>query len=204
MATIWTAQTVNGNVSLTADQLATFRQAYVSSPDLASRMSNLFWFDLYVYDREFGVSPHEVLREINSLEKGTSDTGTKPPTLFNFPPLKGLWHKHFFSAHFLVNNLLLALGKNGLEKLAKDEIGKKGAQITDEILNALARRVANEPVDKRANDGKLTGEWIVFAKHQGKNYYLCLNTHDAGDQAIYNRIMEHCAKDFPQLSTWFG
>ncbi|MGB7835558.1 MAG: hypothetical protein WBL84_25470, partial [Xanthobacteraceae bacterium] len=49
---------------------------------------------------------------------------------------------------------------------------------------------------------KLTGEWIVFLKRAGKNYYLCCNTHVAGDQVIYDRIAEHCVRDFPELPVW--
>jgi hypothetical protein len=52
--------------------------------------------------------------------------------------------------------------------------------------------------------GKLTGEWIIFARHDGKNYYLCLNTHEAGDQFVYDRIMEHCVRDFPGLPDWIS
>lgn len=40
---------------------------------------------------------------------------------------------------------------------------------------------------------------MIFAKNDSKNYYLALNTHGAGDQFIYDRIMEHCPKNFPDL-----
>jgi hypothetical protein len=29
-----------------------------------------------------------------------------------------------------------------------------------------------------ATAAKLTGEWIIYAHYDGKNYYLCLGTHD--------------------------
>jgi len=54
----------------------------------------------------------------------------------------------------------------------------------------------------RVETGKLTGEWIVYLNRESKNYYLCCTTHDAGDQAIYDRIMKHCPRDFPELTSW--
>ena len=70
------------------------------------------------------------------------------------------------------------------------------------MINELVRRVTNEPLEMRDAAKKLTGEWIVFLKHGGKNYYLCVNTHNAGDQVIYDRIMTHCVRDFPDLPAW--
>jgi len=200
----WTAKMNGHDISITADQLANFRKAYISNNDLSSRMSNLLWFDMYVLDMEFGVSPRDILKSINNLEAGELHSGIKPATAFRNPPLKGLWHKHFFAAHFLVNNISLALGKNGLEMLVEEVMDpKKSSVITLEMIEELAHRVAHEPIEKRDQQGKMTGEWVIFAKNGGKNFYLCLNTHDAGDQFIYDRITEHCVKEFPDLLKWF-
>ncbi len=80
----------------------------------------------------------------------------------------------------------------------------KSSIITQEMIAELAHRITHEPVKNRDNAGKMTGEWVIFAKNDGKNYYLCLNTHEAGDQFIYERITEHCVKNFPDLPQWFG
>jgi hypothetical protein len=105
-----------------------------------------------------------------------------------------------------VNNIVLALGKTGLEKLVEEVMDPaKSNVITREMVNALAHRVANEPVEARSADKKLTGEWIVYLRHEGKNYYLCCNTHTmcvAGDHFIYDRIVQHCVRDFPDLLAW--
>lgn len=63
-------------------------------------------------------------------------------------------------------------------------------------------RVTHEPLKARDSAGKLTGEWIVYAKHGGRNHYLCCNTHNARDQFIYDRIVQHCLRDFPDLLQW--
>jgi hypothetical protein len=77
----------------------------------------------------------------------------------------------------------------------------KSTVITQEMIDELTHRVIHEPVETRDAQKKLTGEWIVYLRHEGKNYYLCCNTHEAGDQFIYDR-MENCVRDFPDLPAW--
>src|SRR5690606_29796866 len=111
----WTAKMRGHDIVVESEQLQAFKDMYVHD-DLASRMSDLLLFDMYVLDIEFGVSPHDVLKSIKNLEEGEPHSGIKPATMFRKPPLKGLWHKHYFSALFLVQNISLALGKDGLEE----------------------------------------------------------------------------------------
>jgi hypothetical protein len=151
----WTAQMKGRDITVTSERLREFRRFCVADGDLSSRMSELLWFDIYVSDQEFGVSPHEVLKSIHNLEAGEPHSGIKPATPFKNPPLKGLWHKHYFSAHFLVANMSLALGKNGLEKLVKEVMDpKKSSIITREMIRELAYRVTHEPVEERDRQGK--------------------------------------------------
>jgi len=49
----------------------------------------------------------------------------------------------------------------------------------------------------RKDEGKLTGEWIVFAVQGGTNYYLTLSRHGE-DEAIWHRT-KACAAEFPEL-----
>lgn len=199
----WTAKMDGHDIVVEYDQLEAFKQLYVHG-DLAARMSDLLMFDMYVMDREFGISPHDVLNSIKNVEAGEPHSGIKPATMFKKPPLKGLWHKHYFSAHFLVQNISLALGKNGLEKLISEVFDPSKPIITKEMIEEVARRATTEQVEQRDAAGKITGEWVIFAKHADKNYYLALNTHGAGDQFIFDRIMEHCPKNFPDLQAWIA
>jgi hypothetical protein len=199
----YTAKLKDRDVTLASGQLATFRDMYVGTSELATRMSELLWFDIYVLDSVFGVSTFDILSAIRDLEQGEPPSGVKPATQFKHLPLKGLWHKHYFSAHFLAANIALGLGKHGVEKLVNEVMDSaKSPIVTQEMINEFTRRVAQEPVEVRDANKALTGEWIVFLRHEGKNYYLCCNTHGAGDQFIYDRIMEHCVRDFPDLPTW--
>lgn len=200
---LWTAKLDDHEVVATGEELTAFKQSYIGG-DISKRMSDLLIFDMYVLDSAFGVSPHEILETIRNLEAGEPENGVKAATQFKHAPLRGLWHKHYFSAHFVAANILLGLGKNGMERLAKEVFDPSEPIITEKMIREMAHRVANEPIEKRAADGKLTGEWVVYAKHANQNYYLALNTHDAGDQFVYDRIIEHCTKNFPDLQQWIG
>ena len=97
----------------------------------------------------------------------------------------------------------MGLGKTGLDKLVDEVLDPaKSPVITKEMVNELSHRVAHEPLETREAQKKLTGEWIVYLQREGKNYYLCCNTHNAGDPFIYDRIMEHCVRDFPEFPAW--
>jgi len=199
----YSAKLRDRDLTAPSDRLAEFRDAYISGSELATRMSELIWFHIYVLDAEFGVSPHDVLRSIKEPENGEPTSGVKPATQFKKMLLKGLWHKHYFSAHFILENIRLGLGKTGLDAILNKTLNPaKSDVVTREIMNDLAHRVVHEPLDARNTDGKLTGEWIVYLRRGGKNYYLCCNTHESGDQFIYDQIMEHCVRDFSDLPAW--
>lgn len=41
----------------------------------------------------------------------------------------------------------------------------------------------------------MTGEWFVFHKHEGKNYYLTFGLHGETNDEIYKRIVLACEFD---------
>jgi hypothetical protein len=48
----------------------------------------------------------------------------------------------------------------------------------------------------------MTGDWIIFAKHEGQNFYLGLGTHDAATRepdALYRRLRQGSEWEFPFL-----
>ena len=80
----------------------------------------------------------------------------------------------------------------------------RASQIDDpeQRVKDLARLVVTEPIERRDADKKLTGQWVVFLLHNAENYYLCCGGHKTGDQSIYNRIVEYCPRDFPDIVSW--
>lgn len=58
------------------------------------RISLLFRLNLFGSFKAGRINPFAVTREIEALETGKT-TGLKPPIQNKYPPLKGLWHKHY-------------------------------------------------------------------------------------------------------------
>ena len=186
--------------TITEENLAEYAQ-YIGLDRIASgRCSWLFLMNLFLFDKINGIDPKLVVDEIEVLEGQKSGIGTKPATQFKKDPLKGLWHKHFFSAHFVPRNLRNQLGKDGIKNLVEDVLDPaKSPVVTVDMVNELSRRVVIESLEKREEQDKLTGEWIIFTKYEDKNYYLCISTHKEGDQAIYDQIKSICFQQFPFL-----
>lgn len=150
--------------------------------------------------------PRKAVAEISALEGTRDPVGTKPATEFSHPPLKGLWHKHYFfdGLPSLVTNIQLGLGKTGTKRLV-DEIFDPSVSpvITKEMVNRLAMEVVHGTLDRRREAQRLIGEWIVFARHNEENYYLCLGAHDSGDDVIFGKTRELCPLEFPFLGEIF-
>lgn len=164
------------------------------------RYSWLFAMQLLLHPQMGGVDSSMVIAELKALEGGIQTVGTKPATEFTKKPLKGLWHKHFFSAHFLPQNLRNHLAGDKLKALVEKVLDpKKNPVVTDKIINKLSHELVAGTFEKRRATDKLTGEWIIFAKYNSQNYYLCLSTHNTGDQVIYNQIKSACFLQFPFL-----
>lgn len=189
---------------VTNEELSNYADLIGINNSYRSRISELLILDIYIYDKEFGVNPRDIIEEIDNLENGDHNTQTKPASAFRKLPLAGLWHKHYFSAEFLVPNMQNALKGGKLKSLIEEVMDpSKSSVITPEMISEFAHRVTHEPVEDRTNANKLTGEWIIFAKENGENYYLCLNTHEAGDQTIADRIKDNCVREYSFLSTFF-
>lgn len=192
-------------LSFTMEELEHFRAVYGGARPYRDRMSTLIWVDMFAMEATYGINPFEVLRSIDELEGLVSGSRIKPLTKFKYPPIKGLWHKHFFAARFIAHNIRSGLGRNGLEEIAREVLGSSAdGVITEEIVAELAHRVTNEPIEKRAAEGRLTGEWIIYVEHEGRNFYLTCKTHSMDDQVIFDEIARHCARDFPDILKWIG
>ena len=179
------------------EQFARFIGLDRVAPD---RFSWLFVMSILFHSEVNGIDPTVIIDEIRNLEGGDAEVGTKPATQFNRAPLIGYWHKHFFSAHFVAKNILNQLAGGALKALIKDVLDpNKSSVVTEEMINVLTHRAITETLENRETENKLTGEWIVFAKHAGQNYYLTIALHKTGDQAIYDQI-KTVFRQFPFLN----
>jgi len=186
---------------LTDVELDEFKKMIGIDWKIKGTYSKAFLLDLYCHNELYGINPEEVIEAILEEESGESKIGIKPATQFKRFPLKGLWHKHYYSARFIAHNIQSQLAKNGLEKIIREIFDPEKNQIaTKEMIEELSHRVVNETLDERRDKQKMTGEWLVFAKYEGENYYLCMGTHQNEDQQIRNKIEIMCVREFPFLS----
>lgn len=166
------------------------------------RYSKLFVFKLLLYTQFQGVEADFIIEELKALEGlPNRAVNTKPATQFTRLPLKGLWHQHFFDARFVAQNLLTHMqSKEFKHELQRIFDPTKSKTITEKMIEELAHAASEGGLEERENQGKLTGEWIVFAKHRGQNYYLTLDIHTAGDQKIHDEISSMAYVEFPFLA----
>ncbi len=181
---------VNGqDISATEDDLKRTRYFYPDNNELLSRISLLFRFHIYALLIGASVDPASVFLSVSELESGEHGSGTKRGKAFKRPPLLGLWHKHYVPPTSIAHN-----HHEGLKKVPV-------AQLIGQGLGTIAAGL-NARYLKRAAAQKLTGEWITYAKHDGKNYYLSLNSHLEDEQEILDTVLQHCVADFPDLPAW--
>jgi hypothetical protein len=172
---------------------------------IPGRYSALFVFNLMNLERIFNIDTAPVIKQIMHLEGQGSGLQMKPATEFRGEHLKGLWHQHFFVVHpsALAHNIQNHLGKDGLEKLVSEHL-PMGETVTASMLNALSHAIVTESLEERADAEKLTGEWIIFAKDNGKNYYLSIETHEQRDEQIANNLRVACLPEFPFISRYLA
>ena len=139
------------------------------------------------------ISQETVLRiveEIRLLEQGReSSSATKPATAFTGRHLVGYWHKHYFAAAFIPENLRLEMHRDDTVERVWGKY--TGQTITQEHVDELVHSLVHENLDTRSSASRLTGEWLVFSMAQGKRTYLTLAKHAEGDQAIAERVQRH-------------
>jgi hypothetical protein len=81
------------------------------------------------------------------------------------------------------------------EAFARNESG----YVDDKFISYIAHESTIEAFQKRAKKKRVSGEWIVFQEHNGKNYYLTLAAHDEGDENIYSRVCDAYDLEFDFL-----
>jgi hypothetical protein len=171
---------------------------------IPGKYSSLFVLNLYLLDKVSGVDPHQVISEIKHLEGLGTSRQTKEAAEFKGSVLRGLWHKHFFPMlpSTFAHNITKHFGKNGLEKLVNEVFDSaKSNVVTREMINNLARRVVEDPIVDRGSAGKLTGEWIIFAKENGQNYYLSISPHTSDDENLAANL-KTCSYEFPFIGKY--
>ena len=69
----------------------------------------------------------------------------------------------------------------------------------DDGVNQFGHELLIGGYERRFQKGRMTGEWIIFAKVDEASYYLTLGAHAEGDDKILDRI-KACAAEFPEIT----
>jgi len=82
------------------------------------------------------------------------------------------------------------------------EVAEEYGDDFDKWVGNLTHRLVIGGYEERVERG-LTGDWIIYAQHEGLNYYLDLATHEegVGERAkdLAQKLREGCEAEFPFL-----
>jgi len=186
--------------SVTCHDLHSFAENIGLTKACQDRWSYLLALDIYMQFHHSTVTPEDIVREIYHLETDPSQSRTKASAPFTRAILAGLWHKHYFTAAHVPKNLLNQLSGNKLTEIIEGACGSDTGQVLNqEMANEIVYATTHGTFSERLNAGRLTGEWIVFTKHNGANYYLCLGMHTDDDAGTLARVHAYCASQFSFL-----
>lgn len=174
---------------------------------LTERYSSSILLDLFFGTEFLGLNPCTVVDEIKSLEK-LKISRTRAATQFKKDPLRGLWHKHYMNGDVasLAQNVEHALKDYRIpffdEKIREAQIAGEKRFVTKEDVPIIVKDVLTNNLARRGNEGKISGEWIVYAQHENQNFYLCLAKHKDNDRDknIREKIERICVREFPFLN----
>lgn len=194
-------------INLTPEEIAGLKAEALRGRPYANRVSLALALRLLHHADPY-FEPRDVLTELDWLETDVSRSGTKPASPFQSTgPLAGFWHKHFFSARHLLKNIAVRWnidgGGNKAFMLMINEVALEHGQRPTRWHRALAHRLTVEAFEERATARRLTGDWIIFARHCGTNYYLDLATHEEakkyGDERLLLKLRAGSSAEFPFL-----
>lgn len=153
-----------------------------------------------VEERRANISP--IFHEIGFLEGATHAPATrrKPAAPFR-GSLRGLWHKHYFQPAFIAKNVLNHWTSKGDFEARVEEIARDQAIPDEKKIGAAVQAYVMVGYQERSNAAEMTGEWIVYARHDEVNYYLTLGTHTESDAVILSRVRA-CCHEFPHLDIY--
>lgn len=189
-------------VSLDSSEIASLKRTITNDRPYANRISLGFAFRLLSIKATLR-EDQLILDEIDNLEALKKRSRTRREEKFRKPPLHPFWHKHYTAPRHILKNIanrwnLTGDGKPLLAMLGN--VATTHGSDLDDWPGIAAYRMVIDGYTHRAKRG-LTGDWIIFGKHAGKNYYLDLATHHEGDEPerLYEKLRQGSAAEFPFL-----
>lgn len=186
-------------------KIINFQSFFKLSELTDGRYSINFLLDFFFMFNNNQINPWALLNEIKFLEGRKLVTRTKTAKKFQRPPLTGLWHKHYYdgSMNMLANNLSNAIKQYRLpyfqQMIDEAKAAGEGRFVQIDDIPHIVNDAISGNLQRRKDAGKITGEWIVYAIHDGKNYYLGLCEHSDPQEEIRRKIEMTCVLEFPFL-----
>lgn len=83
------------------------------------------------------------------------------------------------------------------------EAGSAGEEqyVTEADISHIVNDSVSSNWERLIETESLTGEWLIFAKYESRNYYLCIGKHKSGDDYLRSQIDAVCLKEFPFLQS---
>lgn len=115
---------------------------------------------------------------------------------FRRPPLRGLLHAHFVQASFIAHNLANEIQRRGAWSVHKHLNSAPSEALEGDVVKHVAHEATIGLYAQRSSRDALTGEWIIYAEHQGQRLYFGLAEHATDDEAIHSQLVERCEERF--------
>lgn len=188
-------------MSLSREKLISWASGSVAFFGLdLSRLSTVLLAQSYSSEINRVFDIFNLTHPIKVLEGLTTSDGTRAAEQFKHPPLTGLYKKHFTSPRFLARNLLNFLrskeGGRHFNSVWREAVKISGAEYIDETFTRhLTHHMVTDPIAIKSASSRMTGEWVVFHKHDGVNYYLTIAIHGETNDQIHKRVVFACEFD---------
>ena len=205
------------NVSLTWKQIDQFKRKVLQERPYFARVS----FSLILRVMDMAATRRDyfaVIDELDFLEGQRGTSSVVASTQFKHAPLHPLWHKHFFTAHHVIHNIMGRWGMHGnakeLDRLIREVAAEYGADedfwpavLVDRLVlqgflertrKGESAKVRETPPEEKRGRG-LTGDWVIYGKYAGENYYLDLATHEEGKrpEQLIEKLRRGCVVEYP-------
>jgi uncharacterized protein (DUF2267 family) len=190
--------------SFSREEIQAIKVALTDGRPYVDRIS--FAFAVRLFEMRSGLREQAlVIDELDVLEGLRPRLPTKAAKQFKHAPLHPLWHKHFSAPRHTMRNVgnqwnISGTNQKALDAMIRRVAAEFGAD-PDVWQRVLAYHFVLDGYADRAANQRLTGDWIIFGKHDGANYYLDLAMHEEGTRPdrLLEKLRAGSAAEFPFL-----
>ena len=203
-------RTEEGLVKISFDmaELSRIKRQITNNRPYSDRMSISFAAQLLQVRTKLN-EDHLILDVLDILEGLSFQLLPREVGQFRYSPLHPLWHVHWTAPRHILWSIGSRWNLRGdrkddpLTSMMREVSGKYGDKPALWQAHFFQRFIFKGSEDQ-AKRG-LTGDWIIFGKHEGKNYYVALATHEEGKPAnaprLFEKIKRGSEAEFPFLFT---